>query len=448
MGRYTTRIFICIAAIMSAACAGHEAAAQTPPADTGTPPVEIPLGGNSYVTTSGGPGGGRVTDKGFESWRSHETVFATFFRVNRSGDLRLALRYGTAADGNTIEIKCLGNVFEVELPKPVTQRDTVVLLGALENVAPGYVKVEMRGKTLGGETFAEPRSILVSGTSTADMNFVGDFSFYWGRRGPSVHMNYSIPDRTEAEWFYNEVTVPVGYDSVGSYFMANGFGEGYFGMQVNSPTERRVLFSVWSPFETDDPKNIPEEDRVKLIRAGEGVTVNDFGNEGSGGQSYMKYDWQAGKTYRFLNRVRPVEGGYSEYTAWFCPSDTDRWILVASWKRPKTQTYYTRPHSFLENFSTSTGHITRKGLYANQWIRTPAGEWLELTRGRFTVDATGRPGWRMDYKGGLEDGGEQGFFLQNCGFFDDRVEPDTVFERPAGGKQPVINLDDLEGKTN
>ena len=30
--------------------------------------------------------------------------------------------------------------------------------------------------------------------------------------------------------------------------MANGFGEGYFGIQVNGPNERRVLFSVWSPF--------------------------------------------------------------------------------------------------------------------------------------------------------------------------------------------------------
>jgi hypothetical protein len=47
-----------------------------------------------------------------------------------------------------------------------------------------------------------------------------------------------------------EITVPVGQDPIGSYFMANGFGEGYFGFQVNSKTERRVLFSVWSPFRT------------------------------------------------------------------------------------------------------------------------------------------------------------------------------------------------------
>lgn len=32
------------------------------------------------------------------------------------------------------------------------------------------------------------------------------------------------------EWFYNEVTVPKGYDAIGTYAMAIGFGEGYFGI--------------------------------------------------------------------------------------------------------------------------------------------------------------------------------------------------------------------------
>lgn len=55
---------------------------------------------------------------------------------------------------------------------------------------------------------------------------------------------YSIPQNSNIEWYDNEVKVPKGEDVLGSYFMANGFGEGYFGFQVNSPTERRILFSV------------------------------------------------------------------------------------------------------------------------------------------------------------------------------------------------------------
>jgi len=104
---------------------------------------------------------------------------------------------------------------------------------------------------------------------TSRVNYVlnneGNF-FYWGRRGPSVHLSYPFYSEIKAKWFYNEITVPEGEDKLGSYFMANGFGEGYFGIQVNSPTERRVLFSVWSPYNTDDPKSIPEDQRIIMLK--------------------------------------------------------------------------------------------------------------------------------------------------------------------------------------
>ena len=96
-----------------------------------------------------------------------------------------------------------------------------------------------------------------------------------------------------AEWFYNEITVPAGNDVIGSYFMADGFKEGYFGMQVNSPTERHILFSVWSPFQTDDPASIPEDKKIILLKKGANVHAGEFGNEGSGGQSYLNYNWKA-----------------------------------------------------------------------------------------------------------------------------------------------------------
>ncbi len=73
--------------------------------------------------------------------------------------------------------------------------------------------------------------------------------FYWGRRGPSVHLTYTVPQDVDLEYAYSEIVVEEGDDPVGSYFMANGFREGYFGIQVNSSQERRVLFSVWSPLQ-------------------------------------------------------------------------------------------------------------------------------------------------------------------------------------------------------
>ena len=90
--------------------------------------------------------------------------------------------------------------------------------------------------------------------------------------------------------------------------MANGFNVGYFGIQVNSPTERRVLFSVWDP---------PSGGSTTLVRKGPGVTTNGFGGEGTGGQSYLVYPWEAGHTYRFITRAQLDDAGNTLFSSWF-----------------------------------------------------------------------------------------------------------------------------------
>lgn len=393
----------------------------------------IPLGGNSYITSLGS---GDITDEGIDMV-NEKTVYSTFFRVNEVGNIRLFLTYSTKKDGNEIKVSCLDKSFHIILPK----QETSVFVGEVNCEKEGYVKVDFQGVKKSGDTYAQLQALLVEGSAAENMNYVNDFSFYWGRRGPSVHMNYAIPENITAEWFYNEVTVPEGEDKLGSYFMSNGFGEGYFGIQVNTETERRVLFSVWSPFETDDPKAIPEEHKIKLTRKGEGVQTGEFGNEGSGGQSFLRYNWKAGNTYKFLTHIRPHENGYSEYTSYFFAPEVGKWRLIAQFLRPGTTTYYTRPHSFLENFQPNQGYKRRKAFYNNQWIYTTSGEWLELTSGRFTVDETGRKAARMDYKGGVNNAG---FFLENGGFLSDYTTPGSLFERTPVGKEPVINWTELE----
>jgi hypothetical protein len=219
--------------------------------------------------------------------------------------------------------------------------------------------------------------------------------------------------------------------------MSNGFGEGYFGMQVNSATERRILFSIWSPFTTNDPNSIPPSDRVALLKKGVGVTTGEFGNEGSGGQSYLKFNWRAGTTYKFL--VRGLPSGLDNsttYTAYFLAPEDGSWKLIASFKRPKTSTYLKGLYSFLENFNTETGNVKRMALYSNQWVRDNLGNWMQLTKATFTIDDTGRKNYRKDYAGGLMNGM---FFLQMGGFFNEFVSPDQSFTRPLSSQQ--LNLD-------
>jgi hypothetical protein len=402
--------------------------------------ISVPLGGNAYVTKEKTAGTGStparenyISGEGIAGWTDPEAVFSVYFRTSTTGSLNLFLRH-SKADKSVIRAECLGKQFEVKLSSG--ENDTTYL-GTVTVKEPGYIKVDLQGKSKTGKSYAAAGLLLVSGEATkGKMHFVNDFSFYWGRRGPSVHLSYPLPQNEDIEWFYNEVTVPAGKDPVGSYYMSNGFSEGYFGIQVNGHNERRVLFSVWSPFATDNPEDIPEDMQVKLLDKSEMTYTGEFGNEGSGGQSYLIYPWNTGQAYRFLTGVKPDGKGSTVYTAYFCGND-GKWILVASWLRPKTDTYYKGAHSFLENFYPENGYLSRKGLYRNQWARTKDGKWIELSSAGFSADETARVQARMDYKGGEENGG---FFLQNGGFLNDYTDIYTSFSRPETGKAPEIDF--------
>ncbi len=100
----------------------------------------------------------------------------------------------------------------------------------------GYIAFNIKGISKTGERFADVSTLKLSGNAIDQKiafvkNNEGNF-FHWGSRGPSVHLNYASPENTDIEWFYNEVTVPEGEDIIGSYFMANGFAEGYFGIRL------------------------------------------------------------------------------------------------------------------------------------------------------------------------------------------------------------------------
>ena len=400
--------------------------------------VRVPIGGNTWVTNAMG-GAETISENGLTNWSSPAGTVTTYVRFAKPGAFNLSVNLSVPTGKSRIRVTLLGTSKEIDI-----QGSTLTdhRLGQWTIAKAGYVRIDLQGVSKTGDTYAAVSDFGISGEAVDERtSFVktneGNY-FYWGRRGPSVHLRYLIPEGIEAEWFYNEVTVPTDSDVVGSYYMANGFGEGYFGMQVNSATERRILFSVWSPFQTDDPNKIPADQKILLDRKGAGVITNDFGNEGSGGQSYLRYNWQAGQTYKFLLRGHPDTDDYTTYTAYFMPPDATNWQLIASFKRPKTTTYLKSLYSFLENFVPETGNVQREVEFSNQWIRSRDGAWRELTNVQFTGDATAQKTYRMDYAGGLS--GNQRFFLRNCGFFNAYTPLKSTFTRPAQGLAPTINV--------
>lgn len=398
--------------------------------------TSIPLGGNTYQTA--GDFEEKITEAGITTWSNESSEFSIYIKASSEKDVLISLDIMTQESDSEIAIY-LNSSQNISLKKG---QSGIIEVGEFK-LSAGYNEIKLKGIQKSGKNFAQLNNLVISYEGDLDLAFVKDNEsnrFYWGRRGPSVHLSYTLPAEKDFKWFYNEVTVPVGFDPIGSYFMANGFGEGYFGIQVNSETERRILFSVWSPYKTDNPGEIPDEEKIILLKKGEGVYTGEFGNEGSGGQSFLRYNWKAGKTYSFLNSVEPDGKGNTIYTAYFKDPEVGEWMLIASFLRPKTDTWYKRPHSFLENFVPQSGNIERTANYGNQWAGEKNGNWIELSEAKFTGDDIAKRGYRLDYEGGDKSGQ---FYLRNGGFFNGSVELNSMHKRKTLGVPPTIKFDQL-----
>jgi hypothetical protein len=278
-----------------------------------------------------------------------------------------------------------------------------------------------------GQPSGDIESLLLDGPAAQ----AAQFNLKPRRNAASVHLFYPVDRNIEVAAFYCEVTALE--DPIWTYYMACGWHRGYFGMQVNSPTERRIIFSVWdSGNEAVDRDNVGEEDRVKLMAKGPDVYAGGFGNEGTGGHSHLKYIWKTGQKQRFIVTAKPTDAAHTIYSGYYFHPDKKQWVLISSWKAPKDGGYLRGLYSFSENFGGANGHLLRKALYGNQWIRTAEGKWIELTTATFSHDPTGKSD-RLDRFMGVED--EQ-FFLSHGGFVPGFTKYGEKFTRPPEGKGP------------
>jgi hypothetical protein len=304
----------------------------------------------------------------------------------------------------------------------------VAQFGTFDIPTTGYQRFTLEPLNSPHEPAGDVETLLLAGEATKDAHF----NLKPRRNAASVHLFYPVPEGTNVETFYCEVTALE--DPLWTYYMACGWDRGYFGMQVNSPTERRIIFSVWdSGDEAKDRKKVDQKNRVTLIAKGPGVDAGDFGNEGTGGHSHLVYPWKTGEKQRFVVTAKPVDDRHTIYSGYYFHPQEKKWMLIASWKAPKDGSYLRGLYSFSENFGGANGHLRRKALYGNQWIRTSAGQWIELTTATFSHDGTGRAD-RLDRFMGVEDGQ---FFLSQGGFVPGRSAFGDKFTRPPTTKPPL-----------
>lgn len=249
----------------------------------------------------------------------------------------------------------------------------------------------------------------------------------------SVHLSYEkVP---AAAVFYNEVQVEASAD--GTYFCVCGFSRGYYGIQQLADGKKVILFSVWDPGDQNDPSRVPDEQRVQRLYQHPDVRVKRFGDEGTGGQSFLDFEWKVGVTYRFAVAARRV-GDRTEYASYFFHPDDKGWRHLVTFSTLTEDTQLSGYYAFIEDFRRNrvSATETRRALFSNPSVMTDGGQWQPIEAARFTGD--GNPVTNID--SGLAD---NQFWIATGGEIVNRHNPLNAVLHRKSVERPTTPPSDL-----
>jgi hypothetical protein len=408
--------------------------------------VTIPVKGNGYFS-----GKKKVLIKEDEDEivqkviEDKEQILKIYFYPQKKGEIAAAININPIATPSIFKITLDDSEKQFELKIPANSSTSLYHIGHFKINEKGYHYFKIKGanKNSKGQTaslYPEITSLVVEAIGTNEIKY--NKSVYLA--APSTHLRYQVPGDSVVKWFYTEVMVPKEVEnSIHAYYETNGFHSGYGGIQINNEQERRFIFSIWSLYKTDNPKEIPSQFAVNLKSKGDKVASGDFGNEGSGGHSHLVYPWKANQTYHFLTGIKSIEGDSATYIGYYAmPEDNYTWHLLSQWTQNKTDTKtgFKNLYAFVENFGNN-GDNYFKAYYGNQWVVTPSGNWIELNEARFTTTAHPQRHQRFDYGAGVED---NLFYMYSGGFKHlKNIDAGDVITRKLNGKHPLIDFTKL-----
>lgn len=253
---------------------------------------------------------------------------------------------------------------------------------------------------------------------------------------PATHLWFghstaaNAPQNESYEWCYQEVLMPKQWATINTYLMTLGITGGYMGIQMCGQTVRnengqytdtipssyqhRVLFSIWDNGDTDITPDLAAHLRAGALAYGDDVTINRFGNEGTGCQS-MVYNgkWDPGQWVQFLTCARPEERTIvlkdengnediirypcSLLSTWYKNMDDPEWHYMATIRHSGESHYYNTWYSFIENWADTGGELFRRAYYRNNYQRSVgSGKWYYVNK----VDLFSQ----TDYQNFINDG--------------------------------------------
>jgi hypothetical protein len=199
---------------------------------------------------------------------------------------------------------------------------------------------------------------------------------------------------------------------------------------LRKPEQKVAIFSVWDPTAGDDPNAVATEDRVEVLHADPEARIKRFGGEGTGGQCQIDFPWRVGETNRFVVRAK-VEGEKTAYAGYLYWTERKAWRHLVTFRTRTRGQPLKGYYSFIEDFRRDgqSVHDVRRARFGNGWVKAPGGDWVSLTRARFTAS---NAEWesKENIDAGLAD---LGFYLATGGDTKSSRALRSVIERPPAG---------------
>lgn len=331
------------------------------------------------------------------------------------------------------------NVMQKEFSVTGTGKDMDVTIGDATFKRPAYYRYRLECLS-GNDNINSIRSFKFN-SSSSEAPYAANYL-----SSPSVHLtswasnDAAAPKGDAYDWCFMEIMLPEESDIVGTYAMSLGVLNGYMGIQMNGYTDdgqprHDVLFSMWDDGSTDEDPDLPEYLRAGAIDWDALTTVNRFGNEGTGVQTYRKGPyWTPGRYVQFITNCRPETTSYTTkvggqtvvheqhnmlVSAWFNALDGKGWQYMATVRKRNSSEHFSSWYSFLENYNAATGQANRVAYYRNGYARSRYdGKWYNCNSIGFgNTDGGSEVGARSDFgQGATENAADRTFFMQTGGY--------------------------------